>query len=164
MGMSVTISAANEHDAEQILKLQYLCFQSEAELYGDYRIEPLVQTLDDFRSQLTRGCVVVARLGEEVVGAVRGTVDEEGTASIGRLCVHPRLQGHGLGGRLLAAVEARLAGEFAAKRYRLVTGNRSEGNLRLYRRSGYAPVGTELDRQVTLVAMAKDAGEYAASA
>ncbi|MDJ1132303.1 GNAT family N-acetyltransferase [Streptomyces iconiensis] len=163
MGMSVTISAANEHDAEQILKLQYLCFQSEAELYGDYRIDPLVQTLDDFRAQLTRGCVVVARLGEEIVGSVRGSVDEDGTAAIGRLCVHPRLQGHGLGGRLLTAVEARLATEFGAKRYRLVTGNRSEGNLRLYRRSGYAPVGTERDRQVTLVAMAKDVGAYATS-
>lgn len=40
MGMSVTISAARAQDAEQILKLQYLCYQSEAELYGDYGIEP----------------------------------------------------------------------------------------------------------------------------
>ena len=35
MGMSVTISTAEETDAEKILKLQYLCYQSEAELYGD---------------------------------------------------------------------------------------------------------------------------------
>lgn len=164
MGMSVTISAADERDVEQILKLQYLCFQREAELYGDYRIEPLVQTLEELRVELDRGCVAVARLGEEVVGSVRGHVDSEGTARIGRLCVHPRLQGHGLGGRLLAAVEARLAAEFAAKRYHLVTGSRSEGNLRLYRRSGYSPVGTERDRQVTLVALQKDAAEYATSA
>ncbi|MEU2720847.1 GNAT family N-acetyltransferase [Streptomyces smyrnaeus] len=164
MGMSVTISAADERDAEQILKLQYLCFQSEAELYGDYRIEPLVQTLDELRTELAEGCVVVARLGEEVVGTVRGMVDAEGTARIGRLCVHPRLQRHGLGGRLLAAVEARLADRFAPKRYHLVTGSRSEGNLRLYRRLGYTPVGTERDRRVTLVALAKDATEYATSA
>ncbi|NSC20647.1 GNAT family N-acetyltransferase [Streptomyces albus subsp. chlorinus] len=164
MGMSVTISAADERDAEQILKLQYLCFQSEAEMYGDYRIEPLVQTLDELRAELVEGCVLVARLGEEVVGSVRGKVDAEGTARIGRLCVHPRLQGHGLGGRLLAAVEARLASDFSAKRYHLVTGSRSEGNLRLYRRSGYAPVSTERDRQVTLVALQKEATEYAASA
>ncbi|MEU2605391.1 GNAT family N-acetyltransferase [Streptomyces albus] len=164
MGMSVTISAADERDAEQILKLQYLCFQSEAELYGDYRIEPLVQTLDDLRAELAASCVLVARLGEEVVGTVRGKVDAEGTARIGRLCVHPRLQGHGLGGRLLAAIENRLAAEHAPRRYHLVTGGRSEGNLRLYRRSGYAPVGTERDRQVTLIALAKDAAEYATSA
>ncbi|MEW2220215.1 GNAT family N-acetyltransferase [Streptomyces sp. NPDC006990] len=164
MGMSVTISAADEGDAEQILKLQYLCFQSEAELYGDYRIEPLVQTLEELRAELAAGCVLVARLGEEVVGTVRGRVDAEGTARIGRLCVHPRLQGHGLGGRLLAAVESHLADAFGPKRYHLVTGSRSEGNLRLYRRLGYTPVGTERDRRVTLVALAKDAAEYAASA
>ncbi|GAA2592955.1 GNAT family N-acetyltransferase [Streptomyces axinellae] len=164
MGMSVTISAASEQDAEQILKLQYLCFQSEAELYGDYRIEPLVQTLEDFRAELAHSCVLVARLGEEIVGSVRAVVDEEGTARIGRLCVHPRLQGHGLGGRLLAAVENRLVAEFDAKRYRLVTGSRSEGSLRLYRKFGYAQVGTELDRQVTLVSLAKDATTYATSA
>ncbi|MDX6313513.1 MAG: hypothetical protein QOF44_2977, partial [Streptomyces sp.] len=41
MGMSVTISTATEGDAESILKLQYLAYQSEAALYGDYSIEPL---------------------------------------------------------------------------------------------------------------------------
>ncbi|MYT24140.1 GNAT family N-acetyltransferase, partial [Streptomyces sp. SID7760] len=46
MGMSVTISAAAAGDTEQILKLQYLAFQREAELYGNYRIQPLTQTLD----------------------------------------------------------------------------------------------------------------------
>ncbi|NGO68849.1 GNAT family N-acetyltransferase [Streptomyces boncukensis] len=164
MGMSVTISAATEHDAEQILKLQYLCFQREAEICGDYGIEPLTQTLADLRRELDGCCVLVARLGEEVVGSVRGRVDEDGTARIGRLIVHPRLQRHGLGGRLLTAVEDRLATERAAKRYHLVTGSKSEGNLRLYRRNGYAPVGTERDRAVVLVAMAKDAAAYAASA
>ena len=73
MGMSVTISAATEQDAEQIFRLQYLCFQSEAELYGNYRIEPLIQTLDSVRAEVAADCVFVARLGDEVVGSVRGT-------------------------------------------------------------------------------------------
>ncbi|MER6925540.1 GNAT family N-acetyltransferase, partial [Streptomyces spiralis] len=96
MGMSVTISAATEQDAEQIFKLQYLCFQSEAALYGNYRIDPLVQSLDSVRQEVAGDCVFVARLGEEVVGSVRGRVAEDGAASIGKLCVHPRLQGHGI--------------------------------------------------------------------
>lgn len=103
MGMSVIISAAGTQDAEQILKLQYLSFQSEAELYGNYRIDPLVQTLDSLRAEISTDLVFVARLGEEVVGAVRGSVYQDGTGLIGRLCVHPRLQGHGLGARLLRA-------------------------------------------------------------
>ncbi|MGW1227420.1 GNAT family N-acetyltransferase [Streptomyces sp. NPDC001478] len=141
MGMSVIISAAETQDAEQILKLQYLCFQSEAELYGNYRIDPLVQTLDSVRAEIATNLVFVARLGDEVVGSVRGSTGRDGAGEIGRLCVHPRLQGHGLGARLLGAAEAGLADQRAATLFRLHTGHRSEGNLRLYRRAGYAPVG-----------------------
>ncbi|MGW4274666.1 GNAT family N-acetyltransferase, partial [Streptomyces seoulensis] len=142
MGMSVTISAAAEQDAEQIFRLQYLCFQSEAALYGNYRIDPLVQSLDSVRREVADDCVFVARLGEEVVGSVRGRVTEDGAAAIGTLCVHPRLQGHGIGARLLRAAETALADERGATRFRLFTGHRSEGSLRLYRRVGYRTVGT----------------------
>lgn len=173
MGMSVTISTANHSDAEKILKLQYLCYQGEAELYGDYTIEPLTQTLDDLRAELAGGTVLVARLGEEVVGSVRGAVDDDGTARIGKLIVHPRMQRHGLGGRLLAALEDRLAAEAEAKRYRLFTGHRSQVNLRMYRKLGYEQVGAAepVNRRLSLVHMEKSApepparaGNYAATA
>ncbi|WP_326696565.1 GNAT family N-acetyltransferase [Streptomyces sp. NBC_01754] len=167
MGMSVTISAATAQDAEQIFRLQYLCFQSEAELYGNYRIDPLVQTLASVRDEIATDLVFVARLGEEVVGSVRGSIDGEGVGRIGRLCVHPRLQGHGLGGRLLSAAETGLAAERAAKRFQLHTGERNEGNLRLYRKAGYARVGdTTGEDGVRLIRLEKEAvaPEFVASA
>ncbi|MEU0115206.1 GNAT family N-acetyltransferase [Streptomyces bobili] len=165
MGMSVTISVATEQDAEQIFRLQYLCFQGEAALYGNYRIAPLVQTLDSVRQELASDCVYVARLGEEVVGSVRGTVTEDGAASIGRLCVHPRLQGHGIGARLLRAAESALAAERGATRFRLFTGHRSEGNLRLYRRVGYRTVGTsEGSDGVRMIVLEKPADQFATTA
>jgi ribosomal protein S18 acetylase RimI-like enzyme len=168
MGMSVTISTATGDDAEKILKLQYLCYQTEAELYGDYGIEPLTQTLDGLRAELSQGTVFVARLGEEVVGSVRGFVDEDGTARIAKLIVHPRVQRHGLGGRLLQAIEARLAAEKEAKRYRLFTGHRSQVNLRLYHKRGYAQVGLvePVTRRLSLIHLEKPAAaeSYAASA
>jgi len=165
MGMSVTISAATEQDAEQIFKLQYLCFQSEAALYGNYRIDPLVQSLDSVREEVAGDCVFVARLGEEVVGSVRGRVTEDGSAAIGKLCVRPRLQGHGIGARLLRAAESALAEERGAKKFRLFTGHRSEGNLRLYRRVGYETVGTSKGADgVEMIVLEKLAGTYAATA
>ncbi|MFD5271140.1 GNAT family N-acetyltransferase [Streptomyces sp. NPDC058335] len=165
MGMSVTISVATEQDAEQIFRLQYLCFQGEAALYGNYRIAPLVQTLDSVRQELASDCVYVARLGEEVVGSVRGTITEDGAASIGRLCVHPRLQGHGIGARLLRAAESALAGERGATKFRLFTGHRSEGNLRLYRRVGYRTVGTSQGSDgVPMIVLEKPADEFATTA
>ncbi|WP_392969515.1 GNAT family N-acetyltransferase [Streptomyces sp. LN245] len=167
MGMSVTISAATEQDAESILKLQYLCYQSEAELYGDYGIEPLTQPLDSLRAELAGGTVLVARLGDEVVASVRGAVDTDGTARINKLIVHPRMQRHGLGGRLLDAIETRLGAEGTAKSFQLFTGHRSERNLRLYRKHGYEPVSQErVGERMTLVTLAKgaDTGVYATSA
>ncbi|MFE9844290.1 GNAT family N-acetyltransferase [Streptomyces goshikiensis] len=168
MGMSVTISAAAAEDVEQIFKLQYLAFQRAAELYGNYRIQPLTQTLDSLKSELETDTVLVARLGDEVVGTVRGNVDEDGTAKIAKLCVHPRLQRHGLGGRLLRAVEAALQGDGGTTRFRLHTGHKSESNLRLYRKAGYTQVGgrTASDgvRLVILEKEAKGASDFAVSA
>ncbi|MEU0030607.1 GNAT family N-acetyltransferase [Streptomyces sp. NPDC006335] len=165
MGMSVTISAAAEQDAEQIFRLQYLCFQSEAALYGNYRIDPLVQSLDSVRAEVAADCVFVARLGEEVVGSVRGHVTEDGSAAIGKLCVHPRLQGHGIGARLLRAAESALAEERGATSFRLFTGHRSEGNLRLYRKVGYQTVGTSEGADgIPMIVLEKPAGTYAATA
>ncbi|MFF9015484.1 GNAT family N-acetyltransferase [Streptomyces sp. NPDC014870] len=160
MGMSVTISAADAQDAEHILKLQYLCYQSEAELYGDYAIEPLTQTLDALRAELSEGYALVARLGDEIVASVRGRVDEAGTVRIAKLIVHPRMQRHGLGGRLLDAIESHFAADPAptAKRFQLFTGHRSEGNLRLYRSKGYEQVAArEIGPRLTLVTLEKAA-------
>ncbi|MFJ7988105.1 GNAT family N-acetyltransferase [Streptomyces sp. NPDC096351] len=166
MGLSVTISAADAADAEHILKLQYLCYQSEAELYGDWSIEPLTQSLDALRAELAEGHGLVARLGEEVVASVRARIDEDGTVRIAKLIVHPRMQRHGLGGRLLDGIERHFAGTDGAalreapspKRFQLFTGHRSEGNLRLYRSKGYAQVATrELGPKLTLVTLEKTA-------
>jgi ribosomal protein S18 acetylase RimI-like enzyme len=166
MGMSVTTSIATEDDAERILKLQYLCYQSEAELYGDWAIEPLTQSLDSLRTELKERHVLVARLGDEVVGSVRGWVDADGVGRIGRLCVHPRMQRHGLGTRLVQGMEQRLAGgERPVSAYRLFTGHRSIGNLRLYERLGYRRTQVEeVSGKLSFVAMEKSVPLLAATA
>ncbi|MEV4613633.1 GNAT family N-acetyltransferase [Kitasatospora sp. NPDC049258] len=156
MGMSVSISAANEQDAEQILKLQYLGYQSEAELYSDWSIDPLTQSLESLREEIAERHVLVARLGDEVVGTVRGWVDEQGVGHIGRLVVHPRIQRHGLGRRLLDAVERRLTAEHAVSAFALFTGHRSLANLRLYARQGYRQTAVrEVSRRLSIVTLEK---------
>lgn len=156
MGMSVIILSADEKDAEQILKLQYLGYQSEAELYGDWAIEPLTQTLDSLRTELAEQHVLVARLGGELVGTVRGWADAAGIGHIGRLVVHPRMRRHGLGGRLLAAVEQHLLAEHGVTAFELFTGHRSLANLRLYTRHGYRESGVpEVNGRLRLVTLTK---------
>ena len=55
--------------------------------------------------------------------------------------VHPGHQRQGLGSALVRAVEACFP---PVRRFRLFTGHKSAGNLRLYQRLGYAPVRDEV--------------------
>ena|SRR5690348_11581419 len=131
--MEPIIAQAWVREAETILKLQYLCYQTQAALYDDYTLPPLTQSLSDLLCEYDTHCILVARLGEEIVGSVRGQL-REGTCHIRRLMVHPRLQGHGLGTKLMYAIEDHFR---SATRYELFTGYLSEKNLHLYRKLGY---------------------------
>ena len=137
---NVAIGSARVDEAGQILELQRLCYQTEAARYDDWTLPPLTQTLRELLDQYEDHTILVARLGEEVVGSVRARL-EDGACHVGRLVVHPRLQGRGLGTRLMREIEASFPG---AERYELFTGHLSERNLRLYRGLGY----TEFREQV----------------
>jgi ribosomal protein S18 acetylase RimI-like enzyme len=138
--MELLVVPARVRDAEALLKLQYLCYQTEAALYDDYTIPPLVQSLTQLLAEYDTHRILAIRLGEEVIASVRGQL-VDGTGHIGRLIVHPRLQHRGLGTRLMHALEEYFS---AADRYELFTGHRSEQNLRLYRRLGYTDFREEV--------------------
>lgn len=83
----------------------------------------------------------------------------EGTiVLIGRIVVAPDLQGRGLGTRMLRAVEVEvLRTHPTVYAFELFTGAGSAGNLRLYRREGYEPVGSRTDDcGVDLTVLRKD--------
>jgi ribosomal protein S18 acetylase RimI-like enzyme len=128
-----TIQPATLADAAEILALQKLAYQSEAELYGDPSIPPLMQTLSEMEDDLRTQVVLKASNDGEIVASARA-YEKDGTASIGRVIVHPRLQGRGLGKRIMAAIEARFPD---ARRFELFTGHRSTRNLGFYRGLGY---------------------------
>lgn len=147
------IGPARPADAGEVLTVQLAAYVTEAQLYGDPHLVPLLDTLDDVRAVITAGQVLVAREGARLVGAVRGVV-ADGTCTVGRLVVAPDLRGRGLGSALLAAVEARHAPDVA--RFALFTGHRSVGNLRLYRRAGYVETATVVvDDALSLVHLEK---------
>lgn len=149
--MSATVEFATVSDAEEILALQYLCYQSEAELYNDYSIPPLRQTLDELKAEFETHRILIAKPGEQIIGSVRAnTVDD--ICFIGRLIVHPRYQRQGIGSRLMQAIEE----ETAASTYELFTGDRSEGNLKFYGRLGYSEVRRErISPQLELIFLRK---------
>jgi ribosomal protein S18 acetylase RimI-like enzyme len=127
------IEAAALPDAAAILSLQKLAYQSEARLYGDARIPPLLQTLSELQAELADMEFLKATHQGQIVASVRGLL-RDGTAHIGRLMTHPDFQKRGLGSRLMAAMESRFP---TAARFELFTGHQSHDNLRLYRQLGY---------------------------
>ncbi|GAA0800026.1 GNAT family N-acetyltransferase [Spirilliplanes yamanashiensis] len=133
--MDVVIAAATPADAGEIMTVQRAAYLTEGQRYGDVTIPPLTETADEVRAVIAGGAVVlVARAGHRLAGSVRGHVEGR-DGLVGRLAVAPDLQGHGIGGRLLRAVEEALAGR--VDRLELFTGATSHDNVRLYERHGY---------------------------
>lgn len=124
---------AGYDDLPEILELQYLAYQSEAILHNNFRIQPLIQTLEEMTREYHNG-VFYKAIDEngKIIGSVRGRVDNS-TLYIGKLMVNPAYRGQGIGTKLLQHIEA----ENPNLRKELFTSNLSMHNIRLYERNGY---------------------------
>ena len=146
------ITKAEKKDLEEILKLQYLAYQSEAALFGNKDIPPLKQTLEEVISEYETG-IVLKMTGEngKIIGSVRAR-EKDGTVYIGKLMVDPAHQRKGNGRRLLLEVEK----YFPGKRYELFTSTRSKDNIRLYESAGYKQFDLKtVDDELVFVYMEK---------
>lgn len=129
------IEKAVTADAEEILSLQKLAYQAEAEIYDDFTIPPLKQTLEEIRKDFEAQVFLKAVENGRIIGSVRAFV-REGTCHVGRLIVHPDFQNRGIGKQLMGSIEEVFK---EARRFEIFTGHRSERNLYLYRKLGYRP-------------------------
>jgi GNAT superfamily N-acetyltransferase len=149
----MTVETATVADAEAILVLQKRAYQSEAAIYDDYTIPPLVQTLAEFVAELGRMVVLKACEGGEIRGSVRACVRDQ-TCFIGRVIVHPDHQGNGIGTLLMRTIEGLFP---SVERFELFTGHRSTRNLGFYRMLGYRQVRKEtVNQHLELVYLQKE--------
>ena len=64
---------AEPSDAPEILALQKIAYQSEAEIYGDDSLPALQQTLDELQNDFERAwCFIKAVVNGKIIGSVRG--------------------------------------------------------------------------------------------
>jgi GNAT superfamily N-acetyltransferase len=130
----MTISRAKRNDLPRILAIQKEAYLSEAAFYGDYSLPQLHESLDDIEREFESKVILKAEMDGVIVGSVRVTLSGL-TCLVGRLIVDPRYQRRGIGTALLSHAESVFP---QAVGFGLFTGWKSEANIRLYERHGYA--------------------------
>ena len=145
------IEKAEYKNLAEILSLQYLAYQSEADLFGTRDIPPLKQTLEEVIEEYNQGIILKLVDNNVIIGSVRAK-EKEGIVYIGKLMVHPDYRCKGYGSRLLSEIEKC----FPKKRYELFTSTRSVDNIRLYGKMGYKEFKREaLSEELIFVYMEK---------
>jgi len=129
----MNIEKASIEDAEEILTLQKLSYRIEGKRYNDFTLPPLMQTLEEIKSDFEKQTVLKISVDGKIIGSVRAYM-EDGTCFIGRLIVHPDLHNAGIGTKLMDAIEKLFS---SAKRFELFTGHKSKPALHIYDKLGY---------------------------
>jgi len=70
------IMRASQEDAEIILHLQMHAYLSEAEIYNDFSIPPLIQTLKEIRQEFSQQVFLNALEEGKIVGSVRDYLEQ----------------------------------------------------------------------------------------
>ena len=127
------IALAEKEDLGQILELQKLAFRSQAEIYNDFSIPHLIQTLEEIGQDFLTQTYLKAVINKKIIGSVRG-YESNNTCYIGRLIIHPDFQNQGYGTKLMAKIESIFKN---VERYEIFTGYKDVKNLYLYQKLGY---------------------------
>ncbi|MGO9386740.1 MAG: GNAT family N-acetyltransferase [Methanobacterium sp.] len=135
------IQNADISDASELLKLQKLAYLSEALIYNNYGIPPLIQTLEEVEDKFEDHIYLKAVNDKRIIGSVRGNVLDSESVYIARLIVHPDYQNQGIGAKLIEDIEMSYP-DF--NRFELVTGYKSRKNIYFYQKMGYKIFKKEL--------------------
>jgi ech hydrogenase subunit C len=154
---------AEVSDAPEILALQKVSYQSEAEIYGDDSLPALQQTLEDLKDDFERRpqrevsllgargagdgsaagadqiVFLKAVVNGKIIGSIRGYAVDD-TAYLSRLIVHPYFRKRGIGRRLLDEIESAFPD---VTRFEAKTGHQSKRNLYQLAQRGYKEFKTE---------------------
>jgi hypothetical protein len=71
------IEQAGVSDAEEILSLQKIAYKSEAEIYKDFNIAPLIQTLEEIKRDFRNQVFLKAVIQGKIIGSVRAFAKED---------------------------------------------------------------------------------------
>jgi ech hydrogenase subunit C len=131
---------AEKRDVPEILALQKIAYQSEAELYGDDSLPGLQQTLPEIEAEFDQAVFFKAVVNGKIVGSIRGHLDGS-SARFTRCTVHPYFQRRGIGRRLIVEIEKAWPPEVT--RFEAIAGHKSRRRIEIYQNLGYRPYKIE---------------------
>ncbi|MBT9258328.1 MAG: GNAT family N-acetyltransferase [Clostridiales bacterium] len=144
-----TVERARPEQAEEILVVQAEAFRENQKKYR-VPLPELTETVEDVKAVIADGHVLVAKQGDEIIGAVRVFVEGD-RATVSHLAVLPAY-GHLAVGRSLMAAAEKEARAKGAREVVLETGLRDAPAIEFYIKLGYRPIElipddeTELDQ------------------
>ena len=131
---------AELQDIPEILALQRVTYQSEAEIYGDDSLPALQQTLAEMEGDFAQWTFVKAVINGKIVGAVR--CHRDGAMGYIRRCiVHPYFRRRGIARRLITEAERTFPPEVTC--FETLTGHKSRRNIAMCEKHGYRIFKTE---------------------
>ena len=133
--MTAEVRIARPEDSAAIAQVLREAFGAYREHYTDEAFAVVTPSADEIAKRCDEGPQWVAVLDGRIVGTVSVTV-EEGDLYIRSMAVAPESQGHGVGHRLLAAVDEYAAGTDFDRIF-LYTTYFAAGAKRLYEKHGY---------------------------
>ena len=147
------IKQADCSDLEEILSLQKVAFTEVAKLMGNFEIPPLLQTIQDVRSDFEQ-CIILKYISSsnQIIGSVRGNIYNGTDCYIGKLIVHPDFQNQGIGKALMYEIENYFP---TCHKFTLFTGEETPNTLCLYKKVGYQVIYTKEVDGLNLIYMEK---------
>lgn len=148
----IQIEGASIHDAEEILELQKAAFLGQAQIYNDFCLPPLVQTIESIKQEFASKTFLKAMFNNQIIASVKFQSSDD-IVHIERLVVYPMFQNKGVGTFLMRTLEDKFS---SGVTFQLFTGEKSNRNVHLYTKLGYRKVRKETtDQGIVLVHMEK---------
>lgn len=144
--MAFVVRKAVDEDIPQIIEISKEAFRVYAEGAGiTAYVNPLEETYEDLKREISNKLVLVALLDGVIVGSVRIEVYDDKTAYLSRFGVRSEVQNKGIGKQIMNAVDSAMNSIGITNLY-LHTASRMLSLVRFYYGRGFYIESTSMDR------------------
>lgn len=151
----LNIRQATKEDIPKVHEITERAFQLYIDSAGLESISALKETFEDIEQDIENKWVLVAYIGEEIVGSLRLEILEGGIAYLSRFAVSPVNQNMGIGKSMMHTVDS-IMRKCHVKQLQLHTASKITGLIRFYYGRGFYIDSTSKDEGYIRAFLCKD--------